>query len=1021
MPASIHPYKGYLNTNFRIYVTGDSPISYKVFNKADKDHGISLCQGTVFPNEPYTIKMPYAGVFEILFENDTQIEIYVEDGYKYGGNKLKTAFVFDNCPWVFVVMHDRTYFYNRENLESYVEAISPDMILEVSDIFVLFENKNQDNVVSLYSLVDQKPILWIKNVIFYNSELLCWSDQFEDDPNRHILYIYSLHIKKIIHRILYDSYIFDNESQYMYYQLSESIYKFELLSNSQPICVFKNKGKFVSFIEKHYAVFFYNDFSSISIYDVSNSQEIGVIPYEGKLARINGKILLDIWSKYLLIKNLDLDSIELPEATISCTYSELDIYPCVWGKCFYTAKTTYISSYKCLNKNIINKEEKCFLKSLESNYIHDLQEIKGEVYYTNCYFLFYNAKESIVIPRYYPHRVNYRNKGTVHKFNNIIILHCEGEYCRLSNNGFWDKMALYPGEFDFSEFESFGVAIKEKDKISYLHAKTELGRFISKSTNQLVEYLLIGNYRVYEGGIKVVAENSPQFVSRLIKYGLTVDKTGVYWGFFNEDRKFCSRQILDDLYDTSEFMNVLLDESGKQILYRDNNTSMILDIVTGRKNEFKNLSYINHINGIRPFVRIIETSQAILINPIDGQPIDFKLLTEYQFVSPDHELYADKALDKYIEYYNLIICELISKEDYLKYVNDFDYPYRANNESNFIIRGNRLAFINQHYVFLIERLKEKRPEYEKKSKEDIIEMLLSEWINGFEFVNLFIEKRGVAVIRRISDNSEIARIALGIPLWYLNYVAFSKDSKYVAIAGRYPNGTNVGGLFLVYDLKNMREIVKTTNTYAIWTVAFSREDAVAAYTSYRNDPVTFFANHPRDYEKAASEGFKISHYNFLTFSPDGKLFACSQQGYIPYRKRNGEIRENWGHQPSSLVSIRLSHNPSVEILAYHDLSEMGIADTMQTRSVASVSFSNDNSRIMMVGKDGTVIVRNLNYEGIDKKDESFEKHNNDVFHNKYGITYGEFEGTYAQNVMGFSDDVINDAFEGEPDACLNID
>lgn len=35
--------------------------------------------------------------------------------------------------------------------------------------------------------------------------------------------------------------------------------------------------------------------------------------------------------------------------------------------------------------------------------------------------------------------------------------------------------------------------------------------------------------------------------------------------------------------------------------------------------------------------------------------------------------------------------------------------------------------------------------------------------------------------------------------------------------------------------------------------------------------------------------------------------------------------------------------------------------------------------------------------------------------------YGEFEGSYAQSVMGLSDDVINDAFDGEPDAYWNID
>lgn len=39
----------------------------------------------------------------------------------------------------------------------------------------------------------------------------------------------------------------------------------------------------------------------------------------------------------------------------------------------------------------------------------------------------------------------------------------------------------------------------------------------------------------------------------------------------------------------------------------------------------------------------------------------------------------------------------------------------------------------------------------------------------------------------------------------------------------------------------------------------------------------------------------------------------------------------------------------------------------------------------------------------------------------YGTHYGEFAGSYAQEEMGFSDDVINDAFEGDPDLYWNID
>lgn len=45
----------------------------------------------------------------------------------------------------------------------------------------------------------------------------------------------------------------------------------------------------------------------------------------------------------------------------------------------------------------------------------------------------------------------------------------------------------------------------------------------------------------------------------------------------------------------------------------------------------------------------------------------------------------------------------------------------------------------------------------------------------------------------------------------------------------------------------------------------------------------------------------------------------------------------------------------------------------------------------------------------------------DEYEERYGQTFGEFEDSYAQAVMGYSDDVINDAFEGDPDNYWNID
>lgn len=50
-----------------------------------------------------------------------------------------------------------------------------------------------------------------------------------------------------------------------------------------------------------------------------------------------------------------------------------------------------------------------------------------------------------------------------------------------------------------------------------------------------------------------------------------------------------------------------------------------------------------------------------------------------------------------------------------------------------------------------------------------------------------------------------------------------------------------------------------------------------------------------------------------------------------------------------------------------------------------------------------------------------EEMDEDDTYDDYGTHYGEYAGSYAQDVMGYSDDVIDDAFEGDPDMYWNID
>lgn len=66
--------------------------------------------------------------------------------------------------------------------------------------------------------------------------------------------------------------------------------------------------------------------------------------------------------------------------------------------------------------------------------------------------------------------------------------------------------------------------------------------------------------------------------------------------------------------------------------------------------------------------------------------------------------------------------------------------------------------------------------------------------------------------------------------------------------------------------------------------------------------------------------------------------------------------------------------------------------------------------------------QNMILANLSCKSESHEANPNDLGeHDDYGTHYGEYAGTYAQDVEGYSDDVIDDAFEGDPDAYWNID
>lgn len=80
----------------------------------------------------------------------------------------------------------------------------------------------------------------------------------------------------------------------------------------------------------------------------------------------------------------------------------------------------------------------------------------------------------------------------------------------------------------------------------------------------------------------------------------------------------------------------------------------------------------------------------------------------------------------------------------------------------------------------------------------------------------------------------------------------------------------------------------------------------------------------------------------------------------------------------------------------------------------------DSIRVERDGETEEIWLHDLNSKHIERSRNTYYQ-DNDMDDDDYGTHYGEYAGTYAQDVAGYSDDVINDAFDGEPDAYWNID
>lgn len=945
MKYSLHPYKGYLNTKYRLYCNCETVQELVIRRCSDS---VVVKEMLVQPNMVESIVFDEPGEYSVE-EKGRELhiaQINVLDGYKFGGSSFKNAFLFENTPWIFVVMRDRTYFHNRDTGKEYVEAISPDEIEYVSSSLVIMSNAKQD-VKTLFSLDEEKPVLAFSHLVHIDNNVIIWKTVVDEDKSE--LCVAKMDdLDNIKHFTCSDDYVVlaERHALYFYNQGKVLSVSFDDISTNNEL---KYDGDFLTFLDAGYIVSTFSE-GKLKIKSLKDDADYQV-NYEGTLVSVNGKQIVDIRETEQKLNKFCQN--EIPSISVETQFTSLEIFA---SSNMFTYKEI-VESYTFKNGKMHTLDKVALLKDDQGEVLATLNANRTWVYTHNQLVCLLSRNNIYVVGSKYGRFLKHTNIEKM--YNTPMCLVCairnynKTELYSINGNGYLNNLGCDIEEYECDRLEDYGVLEYKKTHDLYPLGISCLAQSIGhfKMEDPRRKTILTYSDNIICQGGKIC---SLPFISSSEKgcYGLVIKDCNyilysnkIDLGWSKKAENYTKRIILKNICDNTSYSNAFLSEDGKHILSMEKEKCQIINVVSGEAEVFENLSFLRHINGIRPYFKENQYRQVKFVNPISGTEIDTEAIAQYNFVSPDGNLYADSRLEEYTEYYDLIEKRLLTKDEYKKLIEYYCYTLGKDKD---VIAYRRKAFSLNHLDFLKNQLKSKG--WPDRSDKKWMEALASH--KDVDFLRLFIEFHGVAIIRKTSDNTITNKIKLGDPLWFLNYVAFSHDSRYVAIAGRYPNHSGHGGLLLVYDLENDSEIYKQTNGYAVWLSAFTKDGHFAAYSS---EPVSYLGVVP----KGDNQIETVEKYNFLTFSSDGQYIALSKQGYVAWNNGRNPL---WGHQPSCLVSLRKTNNIGKEIAKYQDLSDEGIDGTFTAKSVSSVSFSKDNSKLMMVGRDGVVIIRNTHFD-----------------------------------------------------------
>lgn len=801
------------------------------------------------------LKIHLSAGTHILKSDEHEETIIIEDAIKLGGSQIKSAFVFDNAPWIFVTTKDRLYITNSETHEEKVEYnITPDEIMslptcarQIPNDYFLF--KTNDDY-AIYNASTSKIVFQFKNHIYSNNHLVVFKK--EDDS----IEVYDFHISKTIVNFK-SQYSFGSK---LYFIKDKKLYGLDF--NTSLI----NEIPFVENVEDDDMLF------------------------GNHLLRLRS----DFYKKNYIYFSLGdgEDKTSMSNTQLICPY--------------------YIESWD-------GKSTPHFTRAKENLQKFNEECNKNNMKYSDIYSMCLGIR-----------------------INNEIYRHEEGK--RMIE--FHGEIMTYP---DMKFTVPFVVKGEEGKVIDFQHYVIETPQVANDGNYSETKKELFS----LEKGEKNIGESDS---GNLI---ITQYETGIY---VHDLKKNERQRIMQTIFDTSHYENAYFTSDGRNVFLRVNHAEaqlLGLDNLTTKSFEIDGFTLTKNegYNGYTPEISFSNSRKPVWRDPITLNFIPEEEMSSHVFRSPDGAYIADNQMKTII--INRLTKSEIKFDEIEALKKKYDWNTNATENEKKAIRKNRkelAAKSNKYDLFgkIIETYdiyNNDQTEKRNQAIENAIERYITKECN---FTPLIIDVLGYVCYRKNEEGAKEMLIPIGRSVYFLNYVSFSYDSKYLSFAAKMKNDEfrySQDGVFVIFDLEK-KEIIKRIDNnqlWAVWMTIFSKNGDVAFYDSCANAYLLHKSDNYKHIEEAPGK-------SLLCFSPSGRYIACSDQNYIDYTHHP---EANWGHQPSGNVFIHKVDDFQNCIEQYNDLGDSVSGVATRAGNVSSAAFSQDETKLLVVGNDGVVVVRNL--------------------------------------------------------------